>query len=174
VELVKPCKGGFDRVNTSRYLTIGIVVGMAVGAFVCYTFLQFSQISNLQTQIEQLELENSQLKTNNTELIDAILEIQSAWIGFPTNNVGKAIAIQSVTRTYVFVQNVGNSTVTLTDVYVDGDLVTQGVDYSIDNIDMQQGDTSTITFTNELPTPQVTVKVVTTDGTSAEYTKTFP
>ena len=84
------------------------------------------------------------------------------------------IKIQSITRTNVFVQNVGGSPVTITEVYVDGTLVTENVDYTITNgIDIPQGKTETITFIYDLPTPQVTIKVVTSDGISSEYTEIF-
>jgi cell division protein FtsB len=62
--------------GSSKYLIIGLLVGMAIGAFVFYAFMQFSQISNLQTQINQLQSENSQLKANNTALLNQISGIQ--------------------------------------------------------------------------------------------------
>ena len=105
---------------------------------------------------------------DNESLLDSLLPDST------TVKEGNAIMIQSITRTNVFVQNVGNSPVTITEIYVDGDLVTEDVDYNIiNNIDMQPAQTATITFTSDLPTPQVTIKVVTSDGTYTETTKTF-
>jgi hypothetical protein len=163
----------------SKPLIIGIAVGMAVGAFVCYAFFQFSQISNLQKQVDQLQLENSQLRTNNTELLNTILEIQSwvsdYYINFTTTKVGKAIAIQSVTENAVFVQNVGEGTVELDPeacLYVNGAL-TPCIVNPADGI-LEQGWTAILTFANDLPTPPITIKVVTADGTYSEYTKTVP
>jgi hypothetical protein len=50
--------------SSYKYLIIGFILGMAVGAFVLYSFAQFSQISTLQDQINQLQSENEQLKAN--------------------------------------------------------------------------------------------------------------
>jgi flagellin-like protein len=104
-----------------------------------------------------------------------------AWVmgymDFTTTKVGKAIQIQSVSTNAVYVQNIGDSDVTLTDVYVDGNLVTITSDYTIDDANLAPSETATIAFTLDygtLPTPQVTIKVVTSDGISAEYTETFP
>ncbi|TSA56799.1 hypothetical protein D4R42_02850 [bacterium] len=104
-----------------------------------------------------------------------------AWVmgymDFTTTKVGKAIQIQSISTDAVYVQNIGDSPVTITDVYVDGDLAIVITDYDIDVVDLDPSDTATITFLgsyNPLPTPQVTIKIVTTDGISAEYTETFP
>jgi flagellin-like protein len=100
-----------------------------------------------------------------------------AWVmgymDFTTTKVGKTIQIQSVSTNAVYVQNIGDSPVTITDVFIDGDLTTA---YTMDptNGVLNPSDTATIDFTATLPTPQVTIKVVTSDGISAEYTETFP
>lgn len=104
-----------------------------------------------------------------------------AWVmgymDFTTTKVGKAIQIQSVSPNAVYVQNIGDSPLTITDVYIDGTLVHAPANYTIaGNVDMIPSSTATINFINPatLPTPQVTIKIVTSDGISAEYTETFP
>jgi flagellin-like protein len=99
-----------------------------------------------------------------------------AWVmgymGFTTNKVGKAIQIQSVSRSNVYVQNVGTSQVTLTSFYVNGVLDPSP---TISPAVLNPSDTATITSTIPWTTAQnVTVKVVSSDGTFAEFTKTFP
>jgi len=96
------------------------------------------------------------------------------YLGFTTNKVGKAIVIQSVSTTDAYVQNVGTSKVTLTSFYVNGVLDT-GATFS--KYDLGPSDTAKITPSGTFvwtTAQNVTVKVVTTDGTFAEYTKTFP
>ena len=97
-----------------------------------------------------------------------------AWVmgymDFTTTKVGKQIQIQSISTNAVYVQNIGDSPVTITDLYIDGVLAV--------NIDptvgfLEPSETATIN-TGVLPTPRVTIKVVTSDGIAAEYTKTFP
>ena len=103
------------------------------------------------------------------------------YIGFTTSKVGKAIQIQSIARdpgtdeVTVYVQNVGDSDVTLANVYVDGvlddtatlDIGTWGTAV------LSQTDTATIGLTDPVSASQVTVKVVATDGSFIELTKTF-
>ena len=102
-----------------------------------------------------------------------------AWVmgymDFTTTKVGKTIQIQSVSTNAVYVQNIGDSPVTITDVYIDGNLV-DPADYTMVPATgtLTQSDTASITFTSSFTTQQVTVKIVTSDGISAEYTKTFP
>ena len=100
-----------------------------------------------------------------------------AWVmgymDFTTTKVGKAIQIQSVSTNDVYVQNIGDSPVTITDVYVDGVLNTAN-NLTTTGFDLPKSDTVGIHFTAPLPTPQATIKVVTSDGISAEYTETFP
>ena len=99
-----------------------------------------------------------------------------AWVmgymDFTTTKVGKAIQIQSVSGTTntVYVQNVGDSDVVLTDLYVNGVLDATTVDDTPLIPGATRGLVAAITFTE----PQVTVKVVASDGISAEYTETFP
>jgi len=104
-----------------------------------------------------------------------------AWVmgymDFTTTKVGKTIQIQSVSTNAVYVQNIGDSDVTITDVYIDGNLVPIA-DYNMNPTNglLIPSATASISFINPatLPTPQVTIKVVTSDGISAEYTETFP
>jgi flagellin-like protein len=93
------------------------------------------------------------------------------YLGFTTTKVGKAIQIQSIAKTgEVYVQNVGDSVVTLADVYFNGTDVGNGSGSLL-----QVGHTETINtghvFVNG---DRVTVKVTATDGTFSEITKIFP
>jgi flagellin-like protein len=110
-----------------------------------------------------------------------------AWVmgymGFTTNKVGKAIQIQSVTNTqHVYVQNVGDSQIQISSFYVNGTLdlgatATLGTTVTLDGahtLTLQPSDTADILAHIAFPADKVTVKVVSTDGTSAEFTKTFP
>ena len=94
-----------------------------------------------------------------------------AWVmgymDFTTTKVGKAIQIQSVTLDTVYVQNVGDSPVTITDLYVNGVIVSPDIGTVLD-----PSQTAALVATG-ITQPQVTVKVVTSDGISAEYTETF-
>jgi flagellin-like protein len=104
------------------------------------------------------------------------------YLSFTTTKVGKAIQVQSVDQANndVYVQNVGDSDVKLASFYVNGVLDSGAT--------LVSGTTGTVWGTAVLPktgtakihtsitftVPQVTVKIVTVDGISAEYTKTFP
>jgi FlaG/FlaF family flagellin (archaellin) len=100
------------------------------------------------------------------------------YLGFTTNKVGKAIQIQSIARNAtgdvaVFVQNVGDSKVSLATVYINGTLTTPSspsLPVSLDATKTQEIDFTGLQSTGQ----QITVKVATTDGTFIEYTKTFP
>ena len=99
------------------------------------------------------------------------------YLGFTTSKVGKAIQIQSISRTgdpdyevTAYVQNVGDSEIELSDAYVNGMLVPTAIP---DPIPLGQGETETILLGGPYPGAQVTVKVVASDGTFIEYTKTF-
>ena len=99
-----------------------------------------------------------------------------AWVmgymDFTTTKVGKAIQIQSVSADAVYVQNIGDSEVTLTDLYVDGVIDN---DAAFAPATLMPGATSTITSGEDWTgANQVTIKVVADDGMSAEYTETFP
>jgi flagellin-like protein len=101
------------------------------------------------------------------------------YLGFTTAKTGKAIQIQSIARdptthmVKVYVQNVGDSDVTLSNVYVDGkldDTATSEVGWG--NV-LGQTLTDTISLTDPVDASQVTVKVVAMDGTFMELTHTF-
>jgi flagellin-like protein len=100
------------------------------------------------------------------------------YLGFTTTKVGKAIQIQSIARDAtgglkVFVQNVGDSGVTLSTAYINGTLTAPNP--ALFPVDLPKSNTQEIDFPSAQSTgQQVTIKVVTTDGTSAEFTKTFP
>jgi flagellin-like protein len=100
-----------------------------------------------------------------------------AWVmgymGFTTNKVGKAVAIQSIAQNgHVYVQNVGESTLTLEAVYVDGLAPTNP---SIPTDALKPGDTGEIvTGMNFANGQKVTIKVTTVEGAFAELTKIFP
>lgn len=111
-----------------------------------------------------------------------------AWVmgymDFTTTKVGKTIQIQSITANAAYVQNIGDSDVEISAVYVDGTLK-DGTTYQI-TVDGEVTNTVGTTETAKIdftpggsiqpvaPETQVTIKVVTTDGISAEYTETFP
>ena len=93
------------------------------------------------------------------------------YIGGTTNKVGKAIMIQSVSADgQINVQNVGDSTVNLAEVYVNG-----AQQYSFGDTSLGVGETASqdigMTFSSNTP---YTIKVTTDDGTFSEMTKTFP
>lgn len=97
------------------------------------------------------------------------------YLNFTTQKVGKAIQIQSISSSgLVYVQNVGDSSVTLSDLYVNG---TKNVSFAANPL--PAGSTTSAQITNPVVTPfnsgdKVTVKVTTTDGTFIEMTKQFP
>jgi PKD repeat protein len=96
----------------------------------------------------------------------------SGYMDFTTTKVGKSIQIQSISPTAVYVQNVGDSDITLESLYVNGTLATDAV---FDPADLGHAETSTVTtvLSSWDGAKRVTIKVVTTDGISAEMTKTF-
>lgn len=96
----------------------------------------------------------------------------SGYMDFTTTKVGKSIQIQSISTNAVYVQNVGDSPVTISDVYVDAVLNTDN-DLPVDGILLDASETATIIFDDPLPTPRATIKIITTDGISAQYTETF-
>ena len=110
------------------------------------------------------------------------------YIGFTVGNAGKAIQIQSITnpdevdgRVTVYVQNVGDSVVTLSNIYADGVLKVPDVYEAPDGTTAELG----VTVLNQTQTAKfvlpddysaaasLTVKVVTTDGNFMELKKTF-
>jgi flagellin-like protein len=95
-----------------------------------------------------------------------------------TAKVGETIQIQSVSNPtgivsdMVYVQNIGDSAVTIMDLYVDGALNNGALSQPLDpeatvGIPVVGGFAADSAL-------KVTVKVVTANGISAEYTKTFP
>jgi hypothetical protein len=93
------------------------------------------------------------------------------YMGFTTTKVGKAIQIQSIDDNGdVYVQNVGESAVTLASVYVNG---TQEGTVSGDVLPVGKTEMveTAVVFS---PGDTVTVKATTTDGNFAELTKSFP
>ena len=103
------------------------------------------------------------------------------YIGFTVGKTGKAIQIQSVTAQDVYVQNIGDSDLKLASFYVNGVLDNTATVVSGTTPLTPWGSqllaktgTAQIHATAAFTTPQVTVKVVTVDGISAEFTKTFP
>jgi flagellin-like protein len=93
------------------------------------------------------------------------------YLGFTTNKVGKAIQIQSIALNgNVYVQNVGDSPVTLSSIYVNG-ILNSSVTWSPSTA-LPVGNTTSCNV-GAFSGDQVTVKVTTTDGTFIEYTKTF-
>ncbi|MFA5365209.1 MAG: archaellin/type IV pilin N-terminal domain-containing protein, partial [Candidatus Bathyarchaeia archaeon] len=96
----------------------------------------------------------------------------SGYMDFTTTKVGKSIQIQSISPTAVYVQNVGDSDITLEGLYVNGTLAT---DANFAPVDLGPSETSTVTTAAMSwdGAKRVTLKVVTTDGISAEMTKTF-
>jgi flagellin-like protein len=113
--------------------------------------------------------------------------IAYAWVmgylGGTTTKVGKAILIQSMyydgTNLNVYVQNVGDSQVTLSSIYVNGML--QPSPSFITSADLPKNQTRTAStpmataFPNGFnPTNAVDVKVVCSDGTFIEAIQTVP
>jgi flagellin-like protein len=106
------------------------------------------------------------------------------YLSFTTDKVGKAIQIQSIgdvsDEITVYVQNVGDSAVTLVDgecVYINGAMQTSATleGATSGQLTLEKGDTATITtgFSPiDINTPYA-VKVVTEDGTFTEASKTF-
>jgi surface antigen len=91
------------------------------------------------------------------------------YIGGTTTKVGKAVLIQSmapddVGNLVVYVQNVGMGSVTIDSVYVNDNLILQGL-----GVQLPEGQTATVLTSFLVPQDtQLKVKVVTTDGTFTE------
>jgi flagellin-like protein len=110
--------------------------------------------------------------------------IAYAWVmgylGGTTSKVGKAIRIQSMyysspTSLFVYVQNVGDSPVTLSTVYVNGVLDTSAGFTNNSPLAMNQTSTVTTVLPNGFnPTNAVDVKVVCSDGTFIEAIQLVP
>ena len=98
-----------------------------------------------------------------------------AWVmgymDFTTAKVGKQIQIQSISSDSVYVQNIGDSDVTLKEMYVNDNLVVANFSLSI----LPVGETSTVKTTDVswVNASRVRIKVVTVDGIQAVSTETF-
>ena len=102
----------------------------------------------------------------------------SGYMDFTTTKVGKSIQIQSVSPNAVYVQNIGDSDIEITDLYVDGTLelwTSISVEGTSGQTMVAPGETAAISLSTTLPRSgnQVTIKIVTSDGISAEYKETF-
>jgi flagellin-like protein len=110
-----------------------------------------------------------------------------AWVmgymSFTQEKTGRAIQIQSVTASAIYVQNVGDSAVsfgTTNAVFINSGAVSYSITYPISGASsLGKGETATITpptGTTAFGTISGTntFKVTTTDGTFSQVTKTFP
>ncbi len=108
-----------------------------------------------------------------------------AWVmgymNFTTAKTGQAIQIQSAANSTatqqlsIYVQNVGNSAVSISSVYINGTMVSITSDSSPT---LGQGSTTTIVVPNAQPAGTMSysldIKVTTTSGTYSEITQSFP
>ena len=102
-----------------------------------------------------------------------------AWImgylGTTSSKAGNAILIQSITtdsdkKLLVYVQNVGQGNVVVDTGYVNNEIVAQSLSISIN-----KGSTETVPTSFEVTSDDILrVKIVTTDGTFAEYSGKAP
>jgi flagellin-like protein len=102
-----------------------------------------------------------------------------AWVmgymSFTQEKTGRAIQIQSVTATDIYVQNVGDSAVsfgTTNAVFVNGAAVIYTIDTPY-STSLNKGETATISLGTSLvaSTTAYTIKVTTLDGTFSQVTK---
>jgi flagellin-like protein len=101
------------------------------------------------------------------------------YLSFTTAKVGKAIQIQSIAKTgEVYVQNVGDSQVTIADIYVNGTIPSPAVTWTPGDKVLDASETGSCDIMPLATTfgsgDRVTIKVTTTDGTFIEFTKSFP
>ncbi|MFA5365060.1 MAG: PKD domain-containing protein [Candidatus Bathyarchaeia archaeon] len=101
----------------------------------------------------------------------------SGYMDVTTTKTGKAIQIQSVSNNppAVYVQNVGDSEVTLKSCYINGNLDPLASN-SINGEKLAKSQTQEIlqfTNLNAFSALQIKIKIVTTDGVAAEIIKTF-
>ena len=175
--------------GSSKYLIVGFLIGMAVGAFVFYSLSTFSQISTLQTQINELQSENAQLRANQplpsaTPTIKPILTpTLSATSDSTIEKTGKAIQIQSISYPStggqaftLYVQNVGDSDLLLSNtnsVFINGVAATGAWTATT----LATGNTASYVATSSATLPagvqSITFKVTTTDGTFSQITEQF-
>ena len=94
--------------------------------------------------------------------------ITYSWVtGFVTTTTvkaGRAIQVQACNGTYVWVQNVGQSTVNVTAVFVEGSLTNSTV-----NVQLSPGQIEEIKIGTAVSSGE-TIRVVCADGTFTEYT----
>jgi FlaG/FlaF family flagellin (archaellin) len=99
----------------------------------------------------------------------------SGYLDFTTTKVEKSIQIQSVSQTAAYVQNVGEGGVKLGSMYVNGVLATDAV-FAPTTLEPSESSAVTTAAFSWSDYSQVTIKIVTTEGISAQsaqYTKTF-
>jgi flagellin-like protein len=97
------------------------------------------------------------------------------YLNFTTTKVGKAIQIQSIAKSgMVYVQNVGESTVTLTEAYLDGTKLATSTFTPSATIGVGETASVDVSLADFANGQTVVVKITTEDGTFAELTKTFP
>jgi flagellin-like protein len=109
--------------------------------------------------------------------------IAYAWVmgylGGTTTKVGKAIMIQSMyydnstKNLTVYVQNVGDGAITLSDLYING-ILQIGPSGLPNTLAMNQTATVSASFTSFDPSTAVDVKVVCSDGTFTEASQAVP
>jgi flagellin-like protein len=110
------------------------------------------------------------------------------YLGFTTAKVGKAIQIQSIAKSYnstslkddlvIYVQNVGQGSVKLIDIYVDGIKESPAIQYPVNPTSLGEGETATCRiygyFSRAGVDNLVKIRAVTEDGTFTEGTVTLP
>jgi TolA-binding protein len=143
-----------------------------------------SQVTNLQNQITSINSTINSLSSQVAELENQVISQISQLKQYlnatqTTAKVGKAIQIQSMyysgTTLYVYVQNVGDSLVTLSNVYVNG--VLDSAATFTNNNPLAVNQTSMVTTSLPAgfsPTNAVDVKVVCSDGTFMEASQLIP
>jgi flagellin-like protein len=98
------------------------------------------------------------------------------YLGFTTAKVGKAIQIQSIAKDgsgnlLVYVQNVGQGSIKLTNIYIGGKAPTTFTLNPTDGV-LAEGATGYWTVSSPLVSGMITVRVNTQDGTFTEGTAT--
>jgi flagellin-like protein len=108
------------------------------------------------------------------------------YLGFTTAKVGKAIQIQSIAKNVtissndliIYVQNVGQGSVKLIDIYVDGIKESPTIKYPVSPSSLGEGETASCIITGYFDRQGidnlVKIRAVTEDGTFTEGTVTLP
>jgi FlaG/FlaF family flagellin (archaellin) len=104
--------------------------------------------------------------------------VMYAWVmgyfGSVTSEADTVIVIQSVTRTRAYVQNVGSAIVTLSNIYINGEMLSPNqFTMTPSNGELPESQTAAIILSSPIKGEKATVKVTATNGISAEITKTF-